>query len=137
MINNGIFQAVLADPFAQENLVVVQPHQRRTNLPWTPIADRIRQLRCARSALGESRDPRSARVRLDFAQLVADQAERLVIALDRPECLEVRRVFRSLIRFNEGGATPCRGWPFLLIMRFLSVRSFGLQEFEQFRARHE
>jgi hypothetical protein len=44
----------------------------------------------------------------------------------------------SLIRFNAGGATPSRsGWPFLLIMRVVSVGSFDPQELEQFRAGHE
>jgi hypothetical protein len=43
----------------------------------------------------------------------------------------------SLILFREGGVIPSRGWLFLLIMRLLSARSFNLQEFEQFRARHE
>src|ERR1017187_5902108 len=44
----------------------------------------------------------------------------------------------SLIRFNAGGATPSRsGWPFLLIMRVVSVSSFDPQELEQFRTRHE
>src|ERR1039458_4909600 len=93
MINHGIFQAVLTNSLAEDNFVVVQPHQRSANLPRTSTASRVGQLRMPALCLRIKRT-KSRCACLHLAQLVADQTERLVIALDSTKCFKVCRVLR-------------------------------------------